>query len=446
MSISVSYQEPRQPLLFESTGETTDLLIITPDEFIPSLSFFIENKTRHGLSVSVQSLENIYNQYQGQDSSEKIKRCVYDAVSTKSCSYVLLLGDIHLLPIRTTEAYPWSPYHGSGILTDLYYADVYDASFTFSSWDADNDGIYGEVDYDNSYQMPGEEGNIDKVDLYADVHIGRIPCSTVDELVTVLEKICYYEEITSYQLWFNKIILAGGDTFPLSKGSPRNVFEGEITNTKVAQQLPGFDKVYLWASTRNLNARTFNEAISEGAGFVSYAGHGFEHGWGTYRPNAILDGNLIIYFTPFLKKITNEWKTPIIFFDACLTGKLDFNISDFIAYYGLKARLPNLFLRYQSSDYFPCFAWAFLKKADGGAIATVGATRPAYTHVDKDGVYAGAGYMDVRFFHSYYEGTSVGEMLTQAQNDYINYVMKDFFTVEEYLLFGDPSMMVGGYP
>jgi hypothetical protein len=60
-------------------------------------------------------------------------------------------------------------------------------------------------------------------------------------------------------------------------------------------------------------------------------------------------------------------------------------------------------------------------------------------------VYAGAGYMDVRFFHSYEEGITVGEMLTRAQNDYINNVMKDFFTVEEYLLLGDPSMMVGGY-
>ena len=82
----------------------------------------------------------------------------------------------------------------------------------------------------------------------------------------------------------------------------------------------------------------------------------------------------------------------------------------------------------------------------GGCVANIGATRPAYTYVDKDGVYAGAGYLDVHFFKAYEEGITVGEMLTHAQLDYLNYVGKDYFTVEEYLLLGDPSLMVGGYP
>jgi hypothetical protein len=37
-------------------------------------------------------------------------------------------------------------------------------------------------------------------------------------------------------------------------------------------------------------------------------------------------------------------------------------------------------------------------------------------------------------------------MLTAAQNDYLNNVGKDYFTIEEFLLLGDPSLMVGGYP
>jgi hypothetical protein len=352
------------------------------------------------------------------------------------------------VPVRNTDAYPWDdpkPFHGKGLLTDLYYADVFDSSFDFCSWDANKNEVYGEVDFDH-HHFPPAAGNIDEVDLYADVHIGRIPASSVDELIPVLEKICVYEEVTAYQLWFNKIILAGGDTFPLSKGSPFNQFEGEITNKKVAQQLPGFEKVYLWASERNLNAFTFNRAFSEGAGFVSYAGHGFEHGWGTYRPNAVIDKNLIIYYSPFLQWISNGHKTPIVFLDACLTAKLDFNIYDLISYYGDKARFVNRFLGLGSMDFLPPFAWALLKQENGGAIATIGATRPAYTWVDSTGVYAGAGYLDVRFFHAYEEGITVGEMFTQAQHDYLNYVMKDYFTIEEFMLLGDPSMRVGGYP
>lgn len=47
---------------------------------------------------------------------------------------------------------------------------------------------------------------------------------------------------------------------------------------------------------------------------------------------------------------------------------------------------------------------------------------------------------------SYEKGVTVGEMLTQAQIDYLDNVGKDYFTIEEYLLLGDPSLMVGGYP
>ena len=97
------------------------------------------------------------------------------------------------------------------------------------------------------------------------------------------------------------------------------------------------------------------------------------------------------------------------------------------------------------SIFYPCFAWCFLNKDDGGAIATVGATRTAYTWVDRNGVYAGAGYLNVHFFKAYEEGIAVGEMLTFAQNDYINNVGRDFFTIEEFILLGDPSITVGGY-
>jgi hypothetical protein len=427
-----------------SFEENHELVIITPEQYVQTLNSFVNHKENLNLNPLVKTTDDITNQFQGRDEQEKIKYFIKHAIESYNTQYVLLIGDITQLPIRKTDAYPWGSYHGSGILTDLYYSDIYDESYSFSSWDTNNNNVFGEVTFDSF--PPSPENIIDEVDLYPDVHIGRIPCSTIDELTVVLSKIITYEEITSYQNWFKRIILAGGDTFPLSKGSPLNVFEGEITNVKVGQQLSGFEQTRLWTSERNLNARTFNQAISNGAGFVSYAGHGFEHGWGTYRPNAIIDSNLIAYFTPFIKRINNEHRLPIIFFDACLTTKLDFNISDLTAYYGLKGYLISHLLGFDNSDtYYPSFAWAMIKKDNGGAIATVGATRPAYTYVDKDGVYAGAGFLDVRFFHAYDEGITVGEMLTQAQTDYQNYVGKDMFTIEEYILLGDPSLRVGGY-
>ena len=37
-------------------------------------------------------------------------------------------------------------------------------------------------------------------------------------------------------------------------------------------------------------------------------------------------------------------------------------------------------------------------------------------------------------------------MLTKAQNSYINNLWKDYFTLEEFVLLGDPSLKIGGYP
>jgi hypothetical protein len=445
VDISINYKLPDTPVFDNSYSSDYELVIITPDEYASSLTPLISHKQNHGLTVLLKKTSEIYNEFQGRDDAEKIKYFVKYAIENYNTIYILLIGDIKQLPMRSADAYPWEGYHGNGLLTDLYYADVYDETGEFNSWDLNQNSIYGETLTDNF--PPQSEDNIDGVDLYADVHYGRIPCSTNAELTTVLNKIITYETVTYDQTWFQKIILAGGDTFPLSKGSAPFIYEGEITNVKVAQQLPEFEKIFLWSSKRNLHVSSFNRWITKGAGFVSYAGHGFEHGWGTYRPNAVLNGNLILYYTPFIKALRNQHKLPIIFFDACLTVKLDFNITDLIEYYGLKARIVNLFLgRYTEDDFLPPFAWSFLKKVIGGAIATIGATRPAYTWVDEDGVYAGAGYLDVHFFKAYEEGVTVGEMMTSSQNDYINNVGEDFFTIEEYMILGDPSLKVGGYP
>lgn len=432
-----------------STPVMCDLVVIAYPDFSENLQPLVDHKNSYNMKTTLVTLDFIYDNFSGRDKAEQIKYFIKYAIEKWEISYVLLVGDIKKLPIRETYAYPWHGW-GNNILSDLYYADIYDENLSFCSWDANENNTFGEVSYEFE-RFPPKMIDIDGVDLYPDVHVGRLACTNNEEVKIVVDKIVTYEKNTYNQIWFKKIILAGGDTFPPGKGSLPFIYEGEITNTKVAQQLPDFEHIKLWSSKRNLNAFSFNRAISKGAGFVSYAGHGFEHGWGTYRPNALREKMGIthpLYFTPFVRYLKNQDRLPIIFFDACLTAKLDFNITDLARYY---PKLPSLltFLTkktYDPSEFFTCFAWSFLIKKNGGAVATIGATRPAYTFVDRDGVYAGAGYLDVSFFRAYKEGVTVGEMLTQAQIDYLDYVGKDYFTIEEYLLLGDPSLMVGGYP
>lgn len=424
--------EPAPPAKLPS--DSYPLVIITPSDYVSLLQPLVTHKVSHGLPTKLVTLDEIHSSFVGRDEPERIKYFIKNAVEEYNTQYVLLIGDIHTLPIRSTYASWWQ----ENLLTDQYYADIYDAQGHFCNWDGNGNNRFGEIN--------DKGDDIDGVDLYADVHVGRLSCMNPTEVSTVVNKIITYETETYDSTWFKRIVLAGGDTFPLCRGAPPFVYEGEITNTKVGQALPSFSQTYLWTSKHNLHPWTFNHAISKGAGFVSYAGHGFEHGWATYRPNAVFN-QPIWYFTPYVNGISNGNKLPIMFFDACLTAKLDFNYTDLLEYFQWKVHLLTWFfhLSENPSDLYPCFAWYFLQKTDGGAIATIGATRTAYTWVDSNGVYGGAGYLDVHFFMGYHDGTHLGPMLTAGQNDYINNVEKDYFTIEEFLLLGDPSLMVGGY-
>ncbi len=421
-----------------------DLVIIAPSEFSDTLQPLVNHKNTYNVKTILMPLEDIYDSYNGRDEAEKIKYFIKYALEEWGINYVLFVGDITILPIRITQSMMFSG-HGNDLLSDLYFADIYDNSYNFCSWDKNENNSFGEVIY-NWHSWPPEIIDIDGVDLYPDVHIGRLPCSNNQEVALMVDKIIYYEKETYNQDWFKKIILAGGDTFPPRRLSDFFKFEGEITNKKVAEQLPEFEHIKLWATKRNLNALTFNRAINKGAGFLTYAGHGYEVGWATYKPNSILHRK-IVYFTPFLYFLKNGYKMPIVFLDACLTSKLDFTIDDLEMYYPNFVKLIQILTgnSYKPNDYIPTFSWAMMNIKNGGAIATIGATRTAYTGVSRNDVFAGAGYLDVAFFKAYYDGTTVGEMLTGAQNDYINYVGKDYFTIEEFVLFGDPSLRVGGY-
>jgi hypothetical protein len=194
----------------------------------------------------------------------------------------------------------------------------------------------------------------------------------------------------------------------------------------------------IWTSKHNFNMFTINHAINQGAGFVDYSGHGFEHGMGTYRPHGRF---LRTYITPYVNGLKNGYKLPVIFFDACLTAKLDFVFQDILDYkqyrlFDIAFRLAGV----NTSIKLPSYAWYFVKYDRGGAIATIGATRTAFGGED-----FGCEKLSIEFFSSYERGQKLGPMFARAQTTYINELPDDEFTVEEFVLLGDPSLQLGGY-
>jgi hypothetical protein len=422
--IQVTYEEPATPAVF---SDQYDLVIISPSEFSNELQSLIAHKISMGVNTILKTTEEIYSEYGGWDNAEKIKYFIKDAIETWGIDYVLLIGSIDKLPIRTTwfhEGYH-QQYWNETVLSDLYYADIYDINGDFCSWDSNGNGLYGEIYED----CPGTN---DTIDFYPDVNVGRLPCEKKVEVKTVVNKIIYYETETYGKSWFKNIILVGGDTFPGWDGN-----EGEQKNLLTEQIMSDFTPIKLWTSDSTFNAQSLNQAINNGAGFIDYAGHGFEIGVATHPPN---NDEWVPYHTNHLLGATNGYKLPIIFFDACLTAKLDFNFSELIGYAAPNLQpIVNKFSNI-ASRLIPTFAWCMVKKSNGGAIATIGATRTAFGGIDM-----GCGYISLRFYEAYSTSETVSQMLTKAQNDYITNIPFDRFTVEEFVLIGDPSLKIGGY-
>ena len=404
-----------------------DFLIITPSSFYNEFKKLADFKEKNGIKTKVVTLEEIYGNEIGRDNAEKIKYYIKEAVEKYGIKYVLLAGSIYKLPIRYVVYHEERhlKHYNFSIPTDLYYADLYryeNGKIVFSSWDTNNNGIYGEVYY-------GYNGINDIIDLYPDVYIGRLACNNVFEAKIVVNKIIKYESNAYGKQWFKRMLLVGGDTFP-----KWGILEGEFMNEYIANMMKGFEPYKMWASKGNINAINVEANLEKGAGFLYYSGHGFPYGWATHKPN---DENWTgRYFTPYIAGLLNGYKLPIMFFDACLTAKLDFNSSDL--------REDGVPIKINKS--FPCFAWYFISHEFGGAIATIGATRVAFTGVDEGGPYAGASYLAYHFFSSYIdsENKKLGNIFANAQENYLNNLW-DRWTLQEFILLGDPTLKIGGY-
>ena len=400
-----------------------DLLIVCPSRFISYAQKLAKHKNSLNIKTKILSLKEIYSDYTGYDNAEKIKEAIREEIEEDGIKYVLLIGSIDKLPTRETWIIQkWrGRYWNATILSDLYYADIYDANGSFCSWDSNGNGKYGERFY-------GVNGVNDTVDLYPDVYVGRLACKNVFEFKTIVDKIINYEKKTKNGNWFKRLLVIGGDTFP-----GWGVVEGEFATEETIQILSDFTPTKLWASSGNLNALNIQKEFNKGYGFVHYSGHGFEYGFATHPIGS--DEWIGNYYTPYAAALLNGYKLPVMFFDACLTAKLDFNSSDLRGY-----GIPIPF-----DITFPCFAWFLVKKPMGGAIATIGATRVAFTHVSSTGVHAGASRLALDFFSSYHNTTMLGEMFANAQIKYLENVGRDYYTLEEFILLGDPSLKVGGY-
>lgn len=463
LNIDVTYELPEKPVVF---SDEYDMIIIAPEAFSADLQPLIDHKNSYGIQTTLKTTETIYNEYSGRDQPEKIKYFIKDAIENWGISYVLLVGgkksllfgnwgtegprmpndELWHVPVRYNTLEDMV-YHETGCLTDLYFADVYKFEgneIVFDDWDSDGNGFFAEWTLDAK----------DIIDYYPDVYVGRLACRNKFEVQIMVDKIITYEAEGCDPSWFKKIVSVGGDSFDDSPPLGDDYFEGEERGRYAADLLNGFTLVRVWASQRDTGLPVPKPAdiigaINDGCGFIYFAGHAnpsnfmtyWYHEWGNYDD---YPGSFNIYS---MLALNNGEQLPICVVGACHNSEFNVSFFNFL---------------YSPLEYYPtpeCWSWMFTRKIGGGAIATIGYTGYEWVATygwDDDDIpdctQFFSGYIDSRFFHAYgIDGVDIlGEAWGQAISEY-----RDRFhggnrwdgkTPQQWLLLGDPSLKIGGYP
>jgi hypothetical protein len=463
ITVSITYEEPKEPLI--QPQYKRDLLILAPQKFISHLQPLVDSKP---LKTEIYSLQDVYrimsDSLNGRDEQEQIKYFIKEAIEKWDITYVLLVGgrkrqtnNWHL-PVRYSKVIPpdEQEYAEPSFISDLYYGDIYDGEGKFSSWDSN---------FDDEFSVWNETFK-EEMDLYPDVYFGRLACRNIYEVKTIVQKIINYEQKPSDSSWFNNILLVAGDSYINTDQWPEDVVinEGELIAEATLDRMPGFTGLKVYATIDDINRRTVNAAFNQGACFAFFCGHGSPMTWSTHFEPANESNWVTGYNLKDMVFLRNKEKQPVTVVGGCHNGEFDVGLSTIISgireeglrYFGWRSGYIGQFWY---NKWTPrSWAWMLTSKPNGGAIATIANTGLG-THGDGDQDYNEVvdylevlnGWMELRFFELYGTeqrtilGLNHGQTITEYLHKFLGDESKmDVKMVQQWQLFGDPSLHIGG--
>ena len=249
--------------------EEGDLLIICYDNFISSMTDFVNWKKTRGVNTTIVGTSTAGSTYSA------IKTYIQSQYNANNnITHVLLVGDVAQIPGYS--------YSGGG-----------------SSYSGLGDNAYGQI-----------VGS----DIYNDVFIGRFSASSASRVSTQVQRVITYErDLTTSATWLK---VAEGIA-KKEGGSGHNNEDDYQHMDNIRTDLLGFGYSPVYQRYANLSGYTATAAqissdINSGVGIINYCNHGAETMWGVAS-----------YSVSHVNALTNENKLPFIWSVACLVGKYD---------------------------------------------------------------------------------------------------------------------------
>ena len=249
--------------------EEGDLLIICYDNFISSMTDFVNWKKTRGVNTTIVGTSTAGSTYSA------IKTYIQNQYNANNnITHVLLVGDVAQIPGYT--------YSGGG-----------------SSYSGKGDNAYGQI-----------VGS----DYYNDVFIGRFSASTAARVTTQCNRVITYErDLTTSASW-----LQVGQGIAKKEGGSGHNGEDDYQHMDVIRtDLMNYGYSPVYQRYENLSGYTATASqisadINSGVGIINYCNHGAETMWGVAS-----------YSVSHVNALTNNNKLPFIWSVACLVGKYD---------------------------------------------------------------------------------------------------------------------------
>lgn len=245
-----------------TTYRTYDYLVVSTPALYNAAQSLVSFRQDQGLVTAFADINMILATTSGANEPEKLRNYLLMEYMTAPFTYLLLIGDIDVIPIAYLTPEP----NGTNTVpSDFYYSDL------SSDFDADNDDILGE--YNSG------------MDYTPELIVGRIPWNSEQTVAQICARTVSFEQ--SNQPWKNKALLPAamlnyadeipdidmertdGATFmEYSKSNVLSSFE----TTTMYEQLGLYPSYY---SDYTLNADTLQTLINtQSWGLVNWSAHG----------------------------------------------------------------------------------------------------------------------------------------------------------------------------
>lgn len=251
-------------------GSPVQYLILTNEALRPAFETLADWKTRQGVPAVVRTVEFLNQNYPfGVDLTDRLRLFIRDAYTQWGTLWVLLGGDIPVIPARYGHT---TFFGGADIVTDLYYSDL------DGNWDADGDSAFGEGSLQSGQPDP------DGLNLLPDVYVGRAPVENLSEAQGFVTKVMQYRDNPPANFVCRGLFLA-------EVLSPQNWHPGDPVSSdgaNIAQQaiqrVSGcmtpvrlYENYTVYPGSLPITKQETIDSLDSGFNLLHHVGHGFRN-------------------------------------------------------------------------------------------------------------------------------------------------------------------------